>query len=60
MASVGKAAGVSEERVRARAYEIWLQEGRPQGREIGHWQQAEAELAVDRPRASRRKQLAAE
>jgi hypothetical protein len=29
-------------RIRARAYEIWEEEGRPHGRDREHWQQAEA------------------
>lgn len=31
--------------VRARAYEIWEREGRPEGRHAEHWRQAEQELA---------------
>ncbi len=30
--------------VRKRAYEIWESEGRPHGRHIDHWLQAESEL----------------
>jgi len=33
-----------EERVRARAYEIWEREGRQEGGHESHWQQAEKEL----------------
>jgi len=33
-----------EERVRHRAYRIWQQEGRPEGRDIDHWEQAEQEI----------------
>ena len=33
-----------EERVRARAYEIWEREGRQEGSHEAHWQQAEREL----------------
>ena len=29
-----------EERVRLRAYEIWLNEGRPEGRDARHWEMA--------------------
>lgn len=32
------------EMIRARAYEIWEEEGRPAGRESEHWRQAEMEL----------------
>ncbi len=34
-----------EQRIQQRAYELWENEGRPQGREQAHWQQAERELA---------------
>ncbi len=33
-----------EERIRARAYEIWEREGRQEGSHEAHWQQAENEL----------------
>lgn len=32
------------EAIRERAYVIWEREGRPQGRELDHWLQAESEL----------------
>lgn len=31
--------------IRERAYEIWESEGRPEGREAQHWEQARSELA---------------
>lgn len=34
-----------DHRVRERAYQIWEEEGRPQGRDAHHWQQAAAEFA---------------
>ncbi len=34
-----------ENRIRERAYEIWEEEGRPEGREAQHWQQAAGEIA---------------
>jgi len=34
-----------EERIRARAYALWEQAGRPEGQEADHW--AEAERQVD-------------
>ena len=34
-----------KERVRSRAYSLWEQEGRPEGRAEAHWLQAEAEAA---------------
>jgi hypothetical protein len=33
-----------EEQIRVRAYEIWEREGRPQGREYAHWEQARLEI----------------
>ena len=32
------------EKVKARAHQIWEEEGRPHGRDREHWQQAEAEV----------------
>ncbi|ARU18011.1 DUF2934 domain-containing protein [Croceicoccus marinus] len=34
-----------ENRIRERAYEIWEEEGRPEGREAQHWQQAAGDIA---------------
>ena len=34
-------------RVRLRAYLIWEREGRPEGRDVEHWQQAEREVAQE-------------
>ena len=36
-----------EQRVRERAYEIWQRAGCPEGKAVEHWQQAEAETAVE-------------
>ncbi|HEX3604869.1 MAG TPA: DUF2934 domain-containing protein [Candidatus Dormibacteraeota bacterium] len=36
-----------EERIRARAYAIWEEEGRPPGRDVEHWIRAVLELARD-------------
>ena len=33
-----------QQRIQQRAYELWEKEGRPQGRDHAHWQQAEREL----------------
>jgi hypothetical protein len=33
-----------EQSIRERAYQIWVEEGRPEGRHDRHWRQAEAEL----------------
>ena len=32
------------QQTRERAYQIWEEEGRPEGREVDHWLQAESEL----------------
>jgi hypothetical protein len=32
------------ERIQRRAYELWEREGRPEGRDHAHWQQAELEI----------------
>jgi hypothetical protein len=34
-------------RIRERSYQIWEQEGRPEGRHLDHWLQAEHELNVE-------------
>ncbi|WP_305096366.1 DUF2934 domain-containing protein [Croceibacterium aestuarii] len=34
-----------DKRIQERAYEIWESEGRPEGRQEEHWQQARAEFA---------------
>ena len=44
-----------DERVRKRAYEIWLEEGQPEGREVDHWSRAKEELT---PAAEDQKQVA--
>ena len=38
------AARLDEDRIRERAYGIWIAEGRPHGRELAHWQRAHHEL----------------
>lgn len=35
---------IDEDKIRARAYELWEREGRPAGREHDHWEQAKWEL----------------
>jgi hypothetical protein len=37
----------NEEEIARRAREIWEEEGRPEGRHLEHWQQAERELGGD-------------
>lgn len=41
-----------EKRVRERAYEIWESEGRPEGRQHEHWQQARAEFSEAKAEAA--------
>jgi len=43
------------ERIRQRAYSLWERDGRPHGRQMAHWLQAERELAetVRRPKAAK-------
>jgi hypothetical protein len=33
-----------EQRIRQRAFYIWIEQGRPEGKDKEHWQQAESEL----------------
>ena len=37
-----------DERIRQRAYDIWIQEGRPQGRDKENWERAQVEIEGDR------------
>jgi Protein of unknown function (DUF2934) len=60
---------ITEAAVRERAYYIWEREGRPQGRELQHWQAAVRELSLEanssngaggkstKPRASRKSRI---
>ncbi|TIV00661.1 MAG: DUF2934 domain-containing protein [Mesorhizobium sp.] len=42
-----------EERIRRRAHEIWEREGRPEGREREHWDQAMQEIEAEDSEAER-------
>jgi Protein of unknown function (DUF2934) len=33
-----------EDRIRERAHSIWVEEGRPHGRDLAHWERARHEL----------------
>jgi hypothetical protein len=35
-----------QERIRTRAYQIWEREGRPEGRDVEHWEMAREEIAI--------------
>ena len=37
-----------EEAIRGRAYALWQQDGRPEGKDLDHWLRAEAEVANER------------
>ena len=37
-----------EQSIRERAYAIWEQEGRPEGKSLDHWLQAEAEVGNEK------------
>jgi Protein of unknown function (DUF2934) len=39
--------GEKEQRIRERAYQIWLDEGRPDGRDKEHWQQALVQIEAE-------------
>ena len=36
-----------EARVRERAYQLWEQEGRPEGQEHAHWHEAERQVMLE-------------
>jgi len=40
--------GWDEQWVQDRAYAIWERAGHPEGKALGHWLQAEAEIAAER------------
>jgi predicted extracellular nuclease len=41
----------NDDDIRWRAYQIWEEEGRPEGREVEHWQRAADELTAPRGHA---------
>ena len=44
--------GTLEQRIRARAHQIWEQEGRPEGREHDHWEKARILVSIEDDKAS--------
>jgi hypothetical protein len=40
----GKVKSFDEQTIQARAYSIWIEEGRPEGRDVEHWLRACEEL----------------
>jgi hypothetical protein len=47
-----------EDLIRARAHELWEAAGRPEGRELDHWAQAEREVAEGGTEKPKRKRAA--
>jgi hypothetical protein len=43
-----------EARIRARAHQIWEEEGRPEGREAEHWEKARILVAIEDDDTSRK------
>jgi hypothetical protein len=41
-----------EERIRAKAHELWVEEGRPEGREDVHWERARTLVAIEEDRTT--------
>jgi hypothetical protein len=41
-----------EEAIRERAYALWEQDGRPEGRSLAHWSRAETEIGAEQPAAA--------
>jgi hypothetical protein len=41
-----------EERIRAKAHQLWEEEGRPEGREMDHWEKARILVAIEDDRTS--------
>jgi Protein of unknown function (DUF2934) len=39
-----KAHGIKDDQIRERAYQIWVDEGHPDGRELDHWLRAKWEI----------------
>jgi hypothetical protein len=41
-----------EQTIRERAYALWEQDGRPEGRSLAHWFKAEGEIGIERALAA--------
>jgi hypothetical protein len=48
-----------DHRIKERAYQLWVQEGRPHGRDLEHWLQAERTLGASAEAAGNPSQKAA-
>lgn len=44
---MNKPSPVTEDRIRERAYLLWLDEGQPQGKDAEHWEKARELLALE-------------
>ncbi len=44
-----RATEINEDHIRERAYGIWIEEGRPDGREVEHWLRASKEFEGEAP-----------
>ena len=53
-----KSKSALEERIKARAYDIWVRDGYPHGQHLAHWQRAEAEIAAESAPAARQPRAA--
>ena len=51
-AATGRSKETMREQIQRRAYELWESEGRPEGRQHAHWQQAEMEITRARTRVA--------
>ncbi|MEW6254538.1 MAG: DUF2934 domain-containing protein [Pseudomonadota bacterium] len=49
-----------EQRIRARAYQLWEEEGRPEGRAESHWTQAREIIALEDNASVARRPLASD
>jgi len=49
-AQAGALAPASYEEIAARAYDLWVAQGRPEGRDHENWAEAERQLGVERAR----------
>ncbi len=38
---------ITEDRIRERAYRLWLEEGQPEGKDAEHWEKARELLAIE-------------
>ena len=46
-----------EQAIRERAYAIWEQDGRPEGRSLAHWSQAQVEIGTEQVVLENRKRV---